>query len=91
MGCMTVNRVFLKHASEGKLSVLLGVWIDGAEQDQDEIKKLMTVLAEYPQANLAGIAVGNEVAFRDTMTEPDLIRAVLSVRDEVEISILPYS
>lgn len=88
MGCMTVNRVFLKHASEGRLSVLLGVWIDGAEQDQEEINKLMTVLAEYPQANIAGIAVGNEVAFRETMTQPDLIRTVLNVRDEVKISIL---
>eukprot|EP00210_Caulerpa_lentillifera_P003750 g3583.t1 len=83
MGCMTVNRVFLKHASEGRLSVLLGVWIDGMEQDKEEINRLMTVLAEFPYADFAGIAVGNEVALRETMTNSDLVQTVISVRDEI--------
>lgn len=84
MGCLAVNRVFLKHASEGNLTVMLGVWINGVDKDQDEINDLMTALEEYPHANLSGIAVGNEVAFRGSMSISDIVEAVLTVREQVK-------
>lgn len=83
MGCLAVNRVFLKHASEGNLTVMLGVWINGVDKDQEEINNLMMALEEYPHANLSGIAVGNEVAFRGSMSISDIVEAVLTVREQV--------
>eukprot|EP00210_Caulerpa_lentillifera_P008374 g7986.t1 len=82
-GCNSVNQVFLRHASEGNLTVMLGVWINGEEKDQDEIDNLLSALAQYPEADLSGIVVGNEVWFRKTMSVLDIVQAVLTVRHKV--------
>lgn len=81
--CQSVNRVLMRYASEGRLSVLFGVWIDNNDMDQLEIQRLMEVLAEYPHGQLEGIAIGNEVAFRGSMTIDHVAQLVDHVRSQV--------
>lgn len=81
--CQSVNRVLMRYASEGRLSVLFGVWIDNNDMDYLEIQRLMEVLAEYPHGQLEGIAIGNEVAFRGSMTVYQVAQLVNDVRNQV--------
>ena len=81
--CREANRALMRRATKGTLSVLFGIWIDGVEMDQMEIDHFMEVLREFPHAHLEGIAVGNEVAFRGSLTEDQVVQLVNDMRKKV--------
>lgn len=81
--CMNVMDIMLRHASNGDLSVLLGVWIDNRATDQKEIDDLILALDRYPNADIYGIVVGNEPLFRNTMTPTEVAGRVAEVRHKV--------
>lgn len=81
--CVSVNRVLMRYADEGSLSVIFGVWIDNVEMDSMELQHLYDVLKEYPHANIEGIAIGNEVAFRGSMSTEQVANVVKNTRKEV--------
>ena len=81
--CREANRALMRRATKGTLSVLFGIWIDGVEMDQMEIDHFMEALREFPHAQLEGIAVGNEVAFRGSLTEKQVVHLVNDVRKQV--------
>ena len=59
--CPDVMHGLLKKASEGQLSLLLGVWMENSQRDRTELDMLMKYLEQYPHAALEGIVIGNEV------------------------------
>ena len=59
--CPDVMHGLLKKASEGQLSLLLGVWMENNQRDHAELDMLMKYLEQYPYAALEGIVIGNEV------------------------------
>lgn len=61
MECPDVMHALLKKASNGELSLLLGVWIENSPRDQKELNLLIEYLRQYPNAALEGIVIGNEV------------------------------
>lgn len=81
--CAAVNRILLRYASEGKLEILMGVWIDNRSRDQGEIDDLITALREFPHARLTGIVVGNEVMYRNTASSSQLAGRIYEVRHKV--------
>eukprot|EP00210_Caulerpa_lentillifera_P008373 g7985.t1 len=81
--CQNVNKILLKHSSEGRLSILFGVWVDNRKTDQQEVDFLIEALKEFPNANVEGIAVGNEVLFRNSMPKAQLLGRVTEVRNKV--------
>lgn len=81
--CINVNKILLRHASQGDLSVLLGVYLDNRPTDQQEVDYLIEALSEYPHANIAGIVVGNEVLYRGTLPKSTLLGRVQEVREKV--------
>jgi len=80
---MNVNKILLRHASEGHFSVLLGVYLDNRPTDQQEVDFLIEALREYPFADIAGIVVGNEVMYRNTLPKSVLIQRIYEVRSRV--------
>lgn len=83
MECQVVNRIVLQYATEGKLELLLGVWIDNRSRDQGEVEDLMSALREYPWAKINGIVVGNEVMYRNTLHPSSLAGRIYEVRHRV--------
>eukprot|EP00210_Caulerpa_lentillifera_P003751 g3584.t1 len=64
-------------------STLQSVWIDNRSTDDQEIKFLIEALQEYPNANIEGIVVGNEVIHRNIYLKPLLLGRVTEVRNRV--------
>lgn len=81
--CVNVNKILLKYASKGSLSVLMGVYVDNRATDQQEVDYLIEALKEYPNADLAGIVVGNEVMYRNSLPKSTLIQRINEVREKV--------
>lgn len=86
--CPIVMRTMLRYASEGKIEVLLGVWIDNRENDQKEIDDLILYLSEYPHARISGIVVGNEPLLRNTLSPQDVVSRILEVKQKVSFFFL---
>lgn len=68
----TECRVVMEKLLTSGLQVLIGAWIDNAANDQKEVDDLVGLLREFPEANIYGIAIGNEPLLRQTMT-PDQV------------------
>jgi len=81
--CINVNKILLRHASQGDFSILLGVYLDNRPTDQQEVDFLIEALREYPYADIAGIVVGNEVLYRNTLPKSFLIQRIQEVRGKV--------
>jgi len=81
--CQNVNKILLKHSSEGRLSILFGVWLDNRSTDQQEVDFLIEALKQFPNANIEGVAVGNEVLYRNSMAKSQLLGRVAEVRNKV--------
>lgn len=59
----------------------MGLWIDGnPTRDAKEAQDLYLFLRKYPNARLSGIAVGNEVLYRQTMHPDALAQKVSEVK-----------
>ena len=66
------------------VEVLLGLWIDrDPARNRQEMEDLYTYLAKYPNANLLGIAVGNEVLYRQAQSPDAMAGMVRDVRARV--------
>ncbi|KAF6262970.1 hypothetical protein COO60DRAFT_556818 [Scenedesmus sp. NREL 46B-D3] len=78
-------RMLLHHTTaNAQVSWLVGVWIGkDAAANKAQIKLLGKLLAEFPSANLAGIAVGNEAISRGDVTEQQLLQYIAQVREVV--------
>lgn len=85
MECDNVNRVLLNYATDSDVSLLLGVWLDNKDQDEQEIDNLMSALKEFPNAKLDGISVGNEVLYRQTMSSGQVAQRIIEVKYKVII------
>lgn len=81
--CASANEVLLQMASQGQLSLLFGVWLDNRPTDQKEIEDLLVYLRKYPNADLYGIAVGNEAVFRGTLQPYEVAAKITEVRNRV--------
>eukprot|EP00210_Caulerpa_lentillifera_P008375 g7987.t1 len=64
MECPDVMDALLTKASNGELSLLLGVWIENSPRDVKEMDLLMSYLKKYPTASIEGVVIGNEVIFK---------------------------
>lgn len=63
------------------LQVWLGVWLgNNATTNDRQISQMETLLRSYDSKHFAGIIVGNEVLFREDMTETALASNLSSVR-----------
>src|SRR5579859_2563927 len=62
------------------LTVFLGVWVDtNSTTLQRQLSAMYDILKKYPVNLIDGIAVGNEVLFRQDLTEPQLITLIQQV------------
>jgi len=66
------------------LTVFLGVWVDtNSTTLQRQLSDMYSILNKYPVNLIDGIAVGNEVLFRQDKTESELITLIQQVRQNV--------
>ena len=66
------------------LTVFLGVWVDtNSTTLQRQLSDMYSILNKYPVDLIDGIAVGNEVLFRQDKTESELITLIQQVRQNV--------
>jgi len=81
--CPDVMHALLSKASNGQLSLLLGVWIENSPRDQQELELLVEYLTEYPFAAIEGIVIGNEVLMRGQATPEYMAYFVTEARNRV--------
>lgn len=63
------------------MKIWLGVWLDyNTTTNTRQLNHLYTLLANYPADRFEGIAVGNEVLFREDLTETQLFGTIADVR-----------
>jgi hypothetical protein len=66
------------------MTVFVGVWVDtNATTLARQLADLYSILKKYPANLIDGIAVGNEVLFREDKTESELIDLISEVRTNV--------
>jgi glucan 1,3-beta-glucosidase len=76
--CTDGNELIPEIAKENGLKVMVGAWLsDDKEKNEEEIENLVKV-AQSGMADL--VAVGNEVLYRDELTEEELIEYILRVK-----------
>lgn len=76
--CTDGNELIPEVAKENGLKVMVGAWLsDDKEKNEEEIANLVKV-AQSGMADL--VAVGNEVLYRDELTEEELIEYILRVK-----------
>ena len=79
--CTDGNELIPAIAKENGLKVLAGAWLsDNKEKNEEEIANLIT-LAKQGFADL--VAVGNEVLYRDELTEAELLEYIWRVKKEL--------
>lgn len=83
MECPDVMHALFSKASNGQLSLLLGVWIENSPRDNQELDLLIEYLTEYPYASLEGIVIGNEVLLRGQATPEYMAYFVTEARNRV--------
>lgn len=62
--------------------------MDNRSTDQQEVDFLIEALKQFPNAKIEGVAVGNEVLYRNSMAKSQLLGRVAEVRNKVDISVL---
>jgi exo-beta-1,3-glucanase (GH17 family) len=66
------------------MTVFVGVWVDtNATTLARQLADMYSILKKYPASLIDGIAVGNEVLFREDKTESELIELISEVRTNV--------
>jgi exo-beta-1,3-glucanase (GH17 family) len=66
------------------MTVFLTVWVDGNTTTLNrQLSAMYDILKTYPVDLIDGVAVGNEVLFREDMTEAALISLIKEVRTNV--------
>ena len=66
------------------VTVFIGVWVDTNSTTLNrQLKAMYDILKKYPPTLIEGIAVGNEVLFRQDLTETQLISLIREVRTNV--------
>ena len=66
------------------LTVFIGVWVDNNSTTLNrQLAAMYDILTKYPADLIDGVAVGNEVLFRQDMTEAELISLIKEVRTNV--------
>lgn len=89
--CHVLNDVILELSTTKDVQVLMGVWIDGNPvRDNQEMEDLYYAIRKYPNAKLIGIAVGNEVLYRGTLSPPAMAQKVSQVKQRVSHSVSYY-
>jgi len=79
--CTEGNEIIPKVAKEFGLKTLVGAWLGSdKEKNQEEIENLIK-LANEGYVDIA--AVGNEVLYRDDLTEEELLDYIKEVKDEI--------
>lgn len=64
------------------MTVSLGVWIDKTEEgSRRQINLMKRIVSTYPAKYIDSIIVGNEVLFREDMTQHQLISHIESVKE----------
>jgi len=80
--CTDGNELIPVIAKENGLKTMVGAWLsDDKEKNEEEIEGLIR-LAKSGQADL--IAVGNEVLYREELTEEELLNYIKRVKREVQ-------
>jgi hypothetical protein len=66
------------------MTVFVGVWVDtNATTLARQLADMYSILSKYPADLIDGVAVGNEVLFREDKTEAELIDLINEVRTNV--------
>jgi len=66
------------------MTVFIGVWVDGNSTTLErQLGAMYDLLNTYPASMIDGVAVGNEVLFREDLTETELIELIQEVRTNV--------
>jgi exo-beta-1,3-glucanase (GH17 family) len=66
------------------LQVWLGVWLGSNSTTNDrQLGQMEDILKGWPREHFAGVIVGNEVLFREDLTEPQLAGNLTSVRSSL--------
>lgn len=78
---MTLNAI---QNLKVNMTVFVGVWVDNNSTTlQRQLNAMYEILQKYPTDLIEGIAVGNEVLFRQDLTETQLISLIQEVRKNV--------
>lgn len=65
----------------GGMTVLAAVWLDGSDNDNNEIETLKSFISSHPHnPAINGIIVGNEVLFNGRMSSGELVEKIKSVK-----------
>lgn len=63
------------------MKIWLGVWLDyNTTTNARQLNHLYTLLSQYPSDRFEGVAVGNEVLFREDLSEQQLFSIIADVR-----------
>lgn len=66
------------------MTVWLGVWLDSnTTTNTRQLKHLYTLLSSYKASYFEGVAVGNEVLFRENLSEQALFSTIAAVRSNL--------
>jgi hypothetical protein len=66
------------------MTVFMGVWVDtNATTLNRQLSDMYSILNKYPASLIDGVAVGNEVLFRQDKTETELIELIKGVRTNI--------
>jgi exo-beta-1,3-glucanase (GH17 family) len=66
------------------LTVFIGVWVDRNDTTLErQLGDMYSILRKYPTSMIDGVAVGNEVLFRQDRSEAELISLIQTVRTNI--------
>jgi exo-beta-1,3-glucanase (GH17 family) len=80
---MVLNAISLLNYN-ATLQVWLGVWLGpNSTTNARQLSQMEDILKAWPREHFAGVIVGNEVLFREDLTEPQLAGNLTSVRSSL--------
>lgn len=86
--CTDGNELIPRIAKENGLKVMAGAWLsEDKEQNEVEIENLIKVVKE---GNADLVAVGNEVLYREELTEQELVEYIQRVKAQVPEASVGY-
>jgi exo-beta-1,3-glucanase (GH17 family) len=86
--CTDGNELIPSIARENGLKVMVGAWLsDDKEQNEIEIENLVKVVNE---GNADLVAVGNEVLYREELTEQELLEYIYRVKEQLPEASVGY-
>jgi len=80
-----VLKAIEKLDMKDSLKVWLGVWLDSNSTSNDrQMSQMYQILDDYPASSFAGIIIGNEVLFREDLTETELAAYLTKARSKLK-------